>query len=98
MRVPWFIGDALTAAGFRLAGARVAVPDPGHEGQLFQQACEDADLVLVTAEIAERIPAKVLREASLSGEPLVLVVPDARGRAAPPDPAAGLRRQLGLSE
>ncbi len=97
MRIPWFIGDEVTAAGFRLAGVRVAVPAPGQEAPLFRQAREGADLILVTVEVAERIP-ELLRDAFKSAKPLVLVVPDARGRAVLPDPAAGLRRQLGLGE
>ena len=98
MRTPWFIGDEVTGAGFRLAGVRGAVPEHGRETRLFQQAREDADLVLVTAEVAERIAGQVLRDAFKSVMPLVLVVADASGRVVPPDLAAGLRRQLGLIE
>jgi len=98
MRAPVFIGDEVTAAGFRLAGARVLVPAAGHETQAFQQARKDSDLMLVTAELAHRIPDRLLREAFQSGQPLLLVVPDVRGRLPPTDLSAGLRRQLGLNE
>ncbi len=98
MALIWFIGDEVTATGFRLAGARVTVAEPGRETRLLQEAREAADLVLVTAEVARTIPERVLRDAFKSEKPLVLVVPDARWRVEPPDLAAGLRRQLGLSE
>lgn len=98
MRPPVFIGDEVTAAGFRLAGARVMTPRRGTEGQTLLQAREGADLVLVTAEVAERIPHELLQQALRAVSPVVLLIPDVRGRLMPPDPAAGLRRQLGLSE
>ena len=98
MRAPVLIGDEVTAAGFRLAGARVLVPAAGQETQAFQQAREDSDLVLVTAELARRMPDRLLREAYQSGQPLLLVVPDARGHVSPTDLTTGLRRQLGLNE
>jgi len=98
MRPPVFIGDEVSAAGFRLAGMRVHVPALGEEESVFRAARTEADLVLLSAETAQRISPETLRRALLAREPLVLVVPDVRGRASPPDPAAGLRRQLGLSE
>jgi len=98
MRPPVFIGDEASAAGFRLAGMRVHVPAVGEEEAVFRAARTEADLVLLTAETAQRICPETLRRALSAKEPLVLVVPDVRGRVIPPDPAAGLRRQLGLSE
>jgi vacuolar-type H+-ATPase subunit F/Vma7 len=88
---PIFLGDLLTAAGYRLAGARVLTPPLGEAAQAFERACERAPLVLVTAEYAA-----VIGSRGRPGRALVAVVPDARGRLAPPDPGARLRRELGL--
>jgi vacuolar-type H+-ATPase subunit F/Vma7 len=98
MRPPIFIGDEVSAVGFRLAGAQVTILEGQDPVAAFDQACAAADLVLISAEAAERIPAADLRAALRRGQPLVLVVPDVRGHAAPPDLGAGLRRQLGLGE
>lgn len=98
MRPPVFIGDPVTAAGYRLAGARIEVPAPGTEAAALERARGDSDLVLITAEAAARIPAKSLGQAVRSQDCLVLVVRDARSRVAPPDQTGTLRRQLGLTE
>ena len=97
-RPPHFIGDEVTAAGFRLAGLRTSVPEPGKEAAVLRRACEEAQLVLVTAEVAAKVPQSELRTLQGARRPLLLVVPDACGRLPAPDLAAGLRQQLGLTE
>jgi len=92
-----FIGDEVAAAGFRLAGARVSVPQPGEEAAALAEARETADLVLIGAEVAARLPQATVRNAVAAPVPLVLVVPDVRGRVTLPDPAAILRGQLGVT-
>jgi hypothetical protein len=52
----------------------------------------------MTAEVAADLPAEPLRQVQLKGWPLVLVIPDIRGRVPAPDLVAALRRQLGLTE
>ena len=98
MEAPIFLGDEVSAAGYRLAGARVRVPAPGEEAACLQWARHEADLVLISAECAARIPAVLMREALAAPLPLVLVVPDVLGRAQPPDLAARLLVQLGIAE
>ncbi len=93
-----FIGDEVSAAGFRLAGFCTEIPAPGEAALRLRQACEEAELVLVTAEVAARVPESELRRLQAAPRPLLLVVPDVRGRSAAPDLGAGLRRQLGLVE
>lgn len=93
---PVFLGDELSAAGFRLAGAVTRTPAAGEEAALFEWARQQAPLVLVTAEVAARLPGELLARALAAVAPLVLVVPDARGQAQPPDLAQALRRQLGM--
>ncbi len=98
MEPPCFIGDEVSAVGFRLAGFRTEVPAPGEEAARLHRACEEAALVLVTAEVAARVPESELRHLQAAPGPLLLVVPDVRGRSTVPDLGAGLRRQLGLIE
>jgi vacuolar-type H+-ATPase subunit F/Vma7 len=92
------IGDEVSASGFRLAGVQVHVPDPARTADLFRRLIREAELVLVTAEAAEQLPADELRRALSADRPLVLVIPDVRGRVQPADIGSELRRQLGMSE
>lgn len=92
------IGDEVTAAGFRLAGVEVFLPDPADVGELVDRLWDQVQLILITAELAELLPPGRLRAAQLADWPLVLVIADVRDRVSAPDPASALRRQLGLSE
>jgi vacuolar-type H+-ATPase subunit F/Vma7 len=98
MTAPRYIGDEASAAGFRLAGARVRVPSEGEEAAAFAAARADADLVLVSAAIAARLRGSIVEGAQAALAPLTLVVPDLRGEASVPDLAARLRHELGLEE
>ena len=91
-----FIGDELTATGYRLAGAEVSTPDPAEAAAVFARACTDAALVIVTAEFARMIPPADLDAATVGEAPIVAVVPDVLGRIVPPDPARRLRSTLGI--
>lgn len=91
-----FIGDELTAAGFRLAGATVRVPAPGEAAAALDAARREAELILIGADCAGSLPRAVLREALAAATPLVLVVSGVRELAPPPDPAARVRALLGL--
>jgi vacuolar-type H+-ATPase subunit F/Vma7 len=98
MQAPVFIGDSLSAAGFRLGGAVVKTPKAGSEEAVFRTALAEGELVLITAEIASRLPNALLEEAMIENNPLVVVIPDVRGRQQPVDIANSLRRQLGMTE
>ncbi len=93
---PAFIGDEVTAAGYRLAGAKVHSPPPGAETAALADARATAPLVLITAAFAARVDAPALRAALAALAPVVVIVADAHGDVAPPDLAARLRGQLGL--
>jgi vacuolar-type H+-ATPase subunit F/Vma7 len=93
-----FIGDEVSAAGFRLAGIDVQVPEPAQTLPLFQRLLGEVDILLITAEAAGRLPEAGLRRAIAADRPLVLVIPDIRGHEEPPDIGAALRRQLGMAE
>jgi vacuolar-type H+-ATPase subunit F/Vma7 len=96
MGAPVYLGDEVSAAGWRLAGAAVHTPAPGEEAAALAAACAQAPLVLVSAAVAAGIAAPMLRAALLALSPLVLLVPDRQGRVPLPDLAARLREQLGL--
>ncbi|MFN3566923.1 MAG: V-type ATP synthase subunit F [Burkholderiaceae bacterium] len=89
-----FVGDALAAAGFRLAGVRVFSPQPGEERAAFAQALAAAAAVFVTAEVAAKLEGSELERALAAATPLVAIVPD--GAPASFDPAERVRRQLGV--
>lgn len=93
-----FIGDELTALGFRLAGVECVRPRPEETAVLFRELRERARLILMTAEVAAALPPDLLRQAQLDTQPLVLVIPDVRRRVVPPDRPAAVRRQLGMAE
>lgn len=96
MAVPVFIGDEVTAAGFRLAGAAVRIPVAGEEAAALQEARGSAALVMVDAARAARLPAEVLRAALRAASPITVVVPDLQQEVASPDISERLRRQLGI--
>ncbi len=93
-----FVGDEVSAAGFRLAGMQVHVPEPAETAELFHRLCAEVDLLLVTAETVLALPDGTLDRALAAQRPLVLVVPDSRGRVQPTDMALRVRQQLGMAQ
>jgi vacuolar-type H+-ATPase subunit F/Vma7 len=93
---PIYLGDEVSAAGYRLAGARVRTPARGDARAALAHALSDAPLVLVSATVAADIGEPVLQRALAAAAPLVLVVPDVNGTTPLPDVAARMREQLGL--
>ena len=93
-----FIGDEVTAAGFRLAGFEVYIPAAEEVTGVLVKLSEEMELVIITAEMAQAIPDQFLHQAIVRGRPLILVIPDIRRRLQPVDLSAGLRQQLGMSE
>jgi len=92
------LADEVTAAGFRLAGVDVHVPDDVDLARTFQKLCDESQLVLITAELAERLPKGVLARQRRARATLVLVIPDVQGRREPDALGNALRRQLGMAE
>jgi hypothetical protein len=92
-----YLGNALDAAGWRLAGALTFTPAAGEAVAAMAAARQAAALVLLDRETACALPADVLEPALAALQPLVLVLPDAVD-APPPafDPAERVQRQLGL--
>jgi vacuolar-type H+-ATPase subunit F/Vma7 len=93
-----FIGDEVSAAGFRLAGLDCPATVEADIPTLFRRARERAGLVLITAELAGQLSAEVLAAALREQRPPTVVIGDIRGQVPPPDRVAALKRQLGLAE
>lgn len=93
-----FIGDEVSAAGFRLAGVTCYTPVAAEVTALFQRLRGEAGLILLTAEYAGHVPELLLAEAQREQHPLLLVIADIRDRVVPADVTSALKRQLGLAE
>jgi vacuolar-type H+-ATPase subunit F/Vma7 len=91
-----YLGDEVSAAGWRLAGVAVRTPAGGDEAAALAWARAHAPLVLVSSAVAAAIGEATLRAAASALAPLVLIVPDLHGAVPLPDLAARLRSQLGL--
>lgn len=98
MSVAEFIGDEVSAAGYRLCGIDVHIADEHNALSLIKKSCEHASLVLVSSRTVQHIHSTELDELLANIRPPVLVVPDVRGLQAVPDIAARLNKQLGLLE
>ena len=93
-----FIGDELTAAGFRLTGIDTVAPEPEAVAEALRAARKDAALVIMTAELARHVPAQELDAALMAEAPAFAVIPDVRMHVPLPDLAKRLRRALGIEE
>lgn len=91
-----FIGDELSAAGFRLTGTETIVAAPEEAGAALADARKQAALVIMTAELADRVPPAELEAAMLAETPTLAIIPDVLFRAAPPDLGKKLRSVLGI--
>lgn len=96
MAAPVFIGDELSAAGFRLGGARVHAPALEDAAEVFRRAQRETDLILLSVEYARSLPPAELNAVLTAERPLVLVVPDVRQRHPMRDLPRRLRRELGV--
>lgn len=97
MPAPVFIGDELSATGYRLGGARVHSPALEDAPDVFRRAQRETDLILLSVEYARALPHQDLHHALSRERPLVLVVPDIRERFEMRDVPSRLRRELGVS-
>ena len=91
-----YLGDELSAAGFRLTGVSSRVPPPGKETEWLEAAMREAQVVLLGGRCAAAISPTALDAALCSRFPLVMVIPGFNG--APPinDPSVRARRLLGV--
>lgn len=90
------VADELTAVGWRLAGARVWIPDARNVEDCLVAATRSAEVVLITAELASAVPARQMQDSLHSQPPLVLIIPDVRQTREPADIGAETLRALGV--
>jgi vacuolar-type H+-ATPase subunit F/Vma7 len=91
-----YLGDELSAAGFRLAGVSARVPPQGEEAEWLHNAMQEAQVVLLGISCAAALSPGALEAALASRLPLVMIVPKFNGASASNDPAARVRRSLGV--
>ena len=96
MASPVFIGDEVTAAGFRLAGFETGFPKAGEAGKALARARAQSNLIVMTAACADMVPESDLDEALRALAPLLLVIPDINGNQAPGDMETRVRELLGI--
>lgn len=98
MSVPVYIGDEVSASGYRLAGLRVQIAGSDDLAAALASACEDAPLVLLSSAVAQQLPAAELENLLARVAPPVVVVPDVRAPGDLDDVTTHMRRQLGVLE
>jgi vacuolar-type H+-ATPase subunit F/Vma7 len=103
MSVAEFIGDELTAAGYRLCGIDVHVVDSSNALSLIEQACESASLVLIGSNTAARLDSVELERLKKNIKPPVLIVDDlgsdlSSNNRTLPDISTLIHKQLGMLE
>ena len=98
MSAPVYIGDEVSASGYRLAGLQVRVPRKGSLLEAINSACSEAPLVLIDAGIASELTEEQLEAVLVRVTPAVVIVPDLEGHAELMDVAVRLRQQLGVLE
>ena len=98
MTAPVFIGDEISAAGFRLAGVRIRTPQPEDLLRVIEWACSNTSLILITSEFAAMLPANEYERFVSQESPAFLVVSDVRAKSTVEDLDTRLRTQLGIVE
>jgi vacuolar-type H+-ATPase subunit F/Vma7 len=92
-----YIGGEATAAGFRLAGMDTRVASAGDAAAMLRQAfAERPDCVFFDGTLVDYVPAAEIEHALVAISPLFAVIPDIRGRGAPPNLARTVRNALGI--
>ena len=91
------ISDELNALGWRLAGAQPLIADEHSVPERLAEARRGADLVLITADLAKRLPDSVLNAALLAEKPLIAVIPGLPSGSEPPDLEQQVKHVLGIA-
>ena len=98
MTVPAFIGDEVSATAWRLIGVRATAVDKSNVVTAFESELGDPGLLLITAACAAELDRERFDAAVRNARPLILVVPDAADRLAPPDLDSEVDRVLGIEQ
>src|SRR5579862_8119562 len=90
------ISDELSALGWRLAGARQLIADGESVHQRLREVERDADVVFVTADLAQRLPDSVLKAALSKEKPLMVLIAGLPNGVEPPDLEQEVKHVLGV--
>lgn len=93
-----FIGDELTAVGFRLAGIRTESPPADAFPQAYAAMREDCELLILTEAYAAMLDPQQRARDETAASPLLLVIGDIAGQEDTRDVAAEVKRHLGIRE
>ncbi len=93
-----YIGDEVSACGYRLAGLKTYVPSQKNLPAELDGLIGKVALVLLSAEVAERLPDDYRQRLLARIEPSVVVVPDVRNNTQLADMGTYVRKQLGVLE
>ncbi|MDH5209502.1 MAG: hypothetical protein OEW34_12735 [Burkholderiaceae bacterium] len=91
-----YVGNAMRAAGYRLGGFATLTPAAGQEAAAIEEAMRHGSIVVLDADIAERLPRARLDAWLAAGSPPFLIAPRSDGTSSALDPAERVRIQLGL--
>ena len=91
-----FIGDEVSAAGFRLAGVTCHCPERDELPDLLTKERDGCDLIMITAQYADWLGTDAVEEMALWSRPLVAILPDIRNHLEPPNLEHAVRRELGI--
>ncbi len=93
-----FIGDEVTAAGYRLCGVDTTVATADRVLECIREAAERSQLILVGSSAVAGLDTDSLESLLAGQKPAVLIVPDIRGQHSLPSIAARVHKQLGMLE
>jgi vacuolar-type H+-ATPase subunit F/Vma7 len=92
------IAGEVSALGWRLAGAQALITEEGSvEERLAEARRSDADLVLITADLAKHLPDSVLDAALLAQKPLIVVIAGLADGTEAPDLEQQVKHVLGIA-
>jgi vacuolar-type H+-ATPase subunit F/Vma7 len=91
------IGDEVNALAWRLGGAQPLIADEHSVEERLAEAQHCADLVFITADLAQRLPDCVLNAALLAEKPLIAVIAGLARASSPPDLEQQVKHILGIA-
>ena len=97
LRAVTYVGDEISALGYRLAGVHVEVAAEAELLEVFERACAESLVVLVAFHVAAGLPREELERARAASSRLVLILPDEKSGEELLDPSARVRAELGMS-
>ena len=98
MSAPVFIGDEISAAGYRLAGLQVRTPTAEDLPEVIHWACQQAPLVLISSAYAALLPKADTERLLSQVSPPVVLVPEIGSTQPGRELAMRMRAQLGVLE